>query len=229
VRRVKSRTASLPISGSVFESVLGSVLRPALASVLLSFIPLAGTGFAQADPAATSATKVLQRVEAIDSVTGVHSVRLLLSLPGVEADPNAEPPRFTVECQELKGNRELLWFVSFGGIGDPGFVAPFVASQSNLFPPQYPAVNLKMSFEGYLKSKPFTRSWSALPSGELRYRNPGMSSPNMDSTRYFMTFLNSLPGLRIGYAKPGKAQPGDLFFPTQPLLDALRKTPICLP
>lgn len=211
-----------------------------LALALMLSLRVPETGNAQDRQQDPAAAPVLKRVEAIDAATGVHSVRLLLSLPRAETDVSAVPPRFTVECQELKGKREMLWFVSFGGVGDPGFVPPFHPTQDNLFPPQYPGVNLKMSFEGYLKPKAFTRSWSLLPSGELSYRNPGMSSPNMDSTRYFFTFLNSLPGLRIGYAKAAKGRgepksreepgpPVELFFPTQLLLDELRKTPICEP
>jgi len=196
----------------------------------LVLLAAAQMALAQSGPAADQASApVLKRVEANDPATGVHWVRLLLSAPGTEADPNAVPPRFTVECQERNGKRDLLWLVSFGGVDDPGFTKPFIASQDNLFPPTYPSANLKMSFEGYLKPKPFTRSWSVLPSGELRYRNPGMSSPNMESPRYFMTFLNSLPGLRIGYARAPKGHPAELFFRTQPLLDELRKSPICAP
>jgi hypothetical protein len=86
-----------------------------------------------------------------------------------------------------------------------------------------------MTFEGYIKWKPFTRSWSVLPSGELRYRNPGSYSPNMESARSFLQYLYSLPGLRIGYAKSVKGNPSEVFFPTQPLLDELKKTPICGP
>jgi hypothetical protein len=77
--------------------------------------------------------------------------------------------------------------------------------------------------------KPFTRSWAVMPDGEYRYRNSGADSPNMDSARHFLPYLNSLPGLRIVHAKPATGDPGELFFPTRPLLDELNKTPICAP
>ena len=104
-------------------------------------------------------------------------------------------PRFTVECR---------------------------ATQVDLYPPHYPRVNLKMTFEGYIKSKPFTRSWSVLPSGQLRYRNVGVDSPNMETARWFLRFLSSLPGLRIVHAKPLQGDPGEIFFPTKPLLKQRR-------
>lgn len=194
---------------------------------LLSSAMLVAQGAPEAQPAAGGPT--LQRLEATDPGSGVHYVRLLLFLPATGDAPQPAPPRFTVECRENKGRHELLWFVSFGGIEDPGFAPPFQATQDNLFPPQYPGVNLKMTFEGYVKAKLFTRSWALLPSGELRYRNPGSDSPNMESTRYFLAFLNSLPGLRIVHAKPAGNDPGELVFPSQMLLEELRKTPICAP
>jgi hypothetical protein len=174
-------------------------------------------------PAATT----FHRMEGTDTATGIRWVRLLLSLPSA-GDPE-RAPRFTAECDDVKGKHQLLWFVSFGGIDDPGFVAPFDAGQNQAFAPQYPGVDLKMDFEGYTRQKPFTRSWAVMPGGEYRYRNPGAFSPNMDSPRYFMSFLNALPGLRIVHAKPAKGDPGELFFPTKSLLDELNKTPICAP
>jgi hypothetical protein len=202
--------------------------RPA-ATTVLAMLASSATLLAQTAPQHAVAAPTLQRFEVTDPATGVHSVRLLLSLPAAAGASQPQPPRFTVECIDNKGKHDMLWSVSFGGVPDPGFVPPFRRTQDNLFPPQYPSVTLKMTFEGYIKSKPFTGSWSVMPWGELRYRNPGTLSPNMDSTPYFLTFLSSLPGLRIVHAKPAQGDPGEIFFPTQPLLDELKKTPVCSP
>ena len=202
-------------------------------STWLSFAFMASstTLFAQSDatlrPAATK--PVLQRQEATDSVSGIHYVRLLLSLRTNGDAVQTAQPRFTVQCQDLKGKHEMLWFLSFGGVEDPGFEPPFRPTRTDQFPPQYPNFNLKMTFEGYIKSKPFTRSWSLLPSGELRYRNSGVDSPNMEPARGFLRFLSSLPGLRVVRPKPLKGDPVEIFFPTQLLLDELNKTSICSP
>ena len=83
-----------------------------------------------------------------------------------------------------------------------------------------------MNFEGYTRWKPLTRAWEPDPSGELRYRNPGMHSPNLDTPRSFLVYLNALPALRIGYAD-GRA--GAVVFQTRALLDELAKTSICQP
>jgi hypothetical protein len=170
----------------------------------------------------------LLRLEGTDAGSGVHYVRLLLSLPK-QPDATNAAPRFTIECTENKGRREMAWFVSFGGVEDYAFTPPFHPTQTDLFPPQYPSANLRMVFEGYTKSKPFNRSWAALPSGELRYRNPGMDSPNMEKPLFFLQFLTALPGLRIGYAKPKQGDAHEILFAAQPLLDELKKTPICAP
>jgi hypothetical protein len=180
-----------------------------------------------AAPPPAAGTPSFQRFDVIDPETGVHSVRLLLTLPVAGKAAHTDGPRFTIECLDNKGKHDMLWSVSFGGVPDPGFIPQFRPTQYNLFPPTYPAAKLRMAFEGYIKSKPFVRSWSELPSGELRYRNPSLGSPNMDNARWFLSFLLSLPGMRIRYAKSGPSGPGEVFFPTQPMMDELKKTPAC--
>jgi len=199
------------------------------AFVSLLFLVISATVFAQNIPAPQVAPAIpkFERFDVTDPETGVHSVRLLLTLPVTGNVAQTEGPRFTIECLDNKGKHDMIWSVSFGGVPNPGYVPKFRATQYNLYPPTYPEAKLRLIFEGYIKSKPFVQSWSELPSGELRYRNPGMGSPNMDSARWYLGFLNSLPGLRIGYAKKGPADPGELFFPTQALLTELNKTPAC--
>jgi hypothetical protein len=201
------------------------------------FLLVSGTLPAQDSPAPQPVTTPqpvtvgpnLMRLEGVDQASGIHFVRLSLTLPPATSAAQGLPPRFTVECDDNNGKHNLLWFISFGGVPDPGFAPPFRSTQNALFPPRYPSVKLKMTFEGYIKWKPFTKEWSALPSGELRYRNPGTDSPNMESPRYWMQYLNSLPGLRIENAKPGKGDPAELFFQSQPLLNELKKSPECEP
>jgi hypothetical protein len=179
------------------------------------------------DPEPTSAAAIFQRTEGTDPTYGIHWVRLMLSLPRVGDQERA--PRFTVECQDLNGRHDLLWFVSFGGFDDPGFVAPWEAGKNKLWAVQYPPIDLKMTFEGYSKPKSFTRSWAVQPGGDFRYRNAGTDSPNMDSPRFFAAFLYALPGVRIVHAKRVAGDPGELFFPARPIVDEMLKTPICQP
>src|ERR1039457_326247 len=165
-----------------------------LTLLLFAFVATSTTLFAQNDvtlqPAAGE--PILLRIEATDLESGIHYVRLLLSLRTNEDAAQTAQPRFTVECQNIKGKREMLWFVSFGGVEDPGFVPPFRAMQANPYPPHYPGVNLKMTFEGYIKSNPFTRSWSLLPSGQFPYRNGGGAPLHNETSRGLLRFLLSL-------------------------------------
>ena len=170
----------------------------------------------------------LSRLEGVDAGSGIHYVRLILSPPPLENSSQA-PPRLIMECTEIKGKRDLAWFVSFGGVVGVDFTPPFRPTQAERFPPRYPSANLTMTFEGYTKWKPYVRSWEVLPTGELRYRNPGLESPNMDAPRFFLPYLNSLPGLRIGYVKRSVRDPPDLLFQTRPMLDELQKNPVCRP
>lgn len=201
------------------------------------FLLISGPLLAQDSPAPQPVTTSqpvtvgpnLMRLESVDPTSGIHFVRLMLTLPPAADASQRLPPRLTLECDDNNGKRNLSWFVSFGGVPDPGFLPPFHSTQNALFPPHYPSAKLKMAFEGYIKSKPFTKEWSALPSGELRYRNPGTDSPNMEGPRFWLQYLISLPGLRIAYAKPGKSDSEELFFQTQPLLNELKKSPECQP
>lgn len=187
-----------------------------------------GIGMSQEAPApqAVAGAPNLLRLEGTDAGTGVHYVRLMLSLSAAADDAKA-PPRFTVECMEREGRREMSWLVSFGGVSDTAFTPPFRPAPQMPRPRPMPTVNLTMTFEGYMKWRPMTRAWTVLPSGELRYKNPGMKSPNMEAPRVLLTYLNSLPGLRIGYARPLPGGPQEVVFQTRPLLNEMAKTPLC--
>jgi hypothetical protein len=188
---------------------------------------LIGGRAAQAQTPAASGAASLARVDGTDAVSGIHYVRLTIALPAA-ADRTA-PPHLTMECTEVEGKRDLSWFVAFGRVESAGFVAPFHATPERPHAPKNPSEKLTMDFEGYTKWKPVTRVWEALPSGELRYRNPGMHSPNLENPRAFLVYLSSLPALRIGYASPRTGGPAEVVFQTRPLLDELAKTPICQP
>lgn len=209
------------------------IIRRSHAFSALLFALVAHSAFlrAQPDPSLQpEANKpTLERKEGTDPASGAHYVRLLLTLNPNKDGVQTAPPRFTIQCQDIQGKHQLQWFLSFGGVEDPGFEAPFRATKANLYPPRYLGVNVTMTFEGYTKSKPFKRSWSLLPSGELRYRNSGADSPNMESAQYFLQFLSPLPGLRVVRPNPQTGAPEELFFPAKPLLDKLKKTPTCSP
>ncbi len=174
----------------------------------------------------------LLRLEGIEPISGIHYLKLILLLRSPETPANASPemlPRFTMECREQAGKRSLHWLLRFDGSPDFSFQPPVVPTTEHPFPLKNPSIDLKMRFEGYTRSQEFKRQWEELPTGELYYRNFGFNSHNLDDPRYFLQWLSSLPNLRIGYAKSAANQAKELVFPTQPLLDQLKKTAFCQP
>jgi hypothetical protein len=170
----------------------------------------------------------LSRVEGTDANSGTHYVRL--SIPSSAAGTASDlAPRFTLECRDLKGKHNLLWFLSFGGIPIQPFAPPFKASQNDPFPPNYEKVKLRMDFEGYMRSKPVIKEWEMLPSGEFRFCNAGLNCSNMETARFYMGFLNALPTLRIAYAKTFDGKPLEQVFELRSLVDEANKTPVCTP
>jgi hypothetical protein len=201
----------------------------AMSGMLLLWIGMCGAAARPQQPAVVAAggamagPKVL-RVEGVDAESGIQYV-LLTVLGSATADGKA-PPRLTLACSESGGKRELGWLVTFGGVEPTGFTPPARAIPGRPKPKKNPDVKLTMDFEGW---KDLTRIWEVLPSGELRYRNPGLHSPNMESPRVFAMYLNSLPELRIGYASGTGSGTAEEVFATRPLIDEMAKTPACQP
>jgi hypothetical protein len=205
------------------------VLQFALSGMLLLWIGMCDEAARAQHPVVAAAgsaiagPKVL-RVEGVDAESGIRYV--LLSVAGPATAEGKAQPRLTLACSEKHGKRELGWLVTFGGVGPTGFTPPVRTIPGKPKPRKNPDVKLTMDFEGW---KALTRIWEVLPSGELRYRNPGMHSPNMESPRVFAMYLNSLPELRIGYASGAGSDEAEEVFATRPLLEEMAKTPVCQP
>ncbi|MGO9338819.1 MAG: hypothetical protein ACLPY1_15065 [Terracidiphilus sp.] len=204
---------------------------------LLAAIPIHAQDAAVAQPGAQPGPQPITqplavapnlfRIEGVDPADG-HYIRLIL-LQTAYTPPAAFPPWLAFECVEKDAKRDLRLFVSFGGISDMSFIPAFHPTPTSPFEPNATNVNLKMNFVGYIKWKPYVESWRLVPNGELRYRNTGFSSPNMESVQFILKMLNSLPGLHIVHESHVANDPGEVFFQTQPLLDELKKTPMCNP
>jgi hypothetical protein len=180
------------------------------------------------DGASSASVPALSRVEGTDAGSGTHYVRLAVSSSGSGTEPELAP-RFTLECRDVKGKHDLIWFLSFGGVPVQSFVPPFKPSQDDPFPPTYHMVKLKMNFEGYMRTKPYTKAWEELPSGELRFCNSSIACPNMETARFYMAFLNALPTLRISHAKASDGKASEQVFQLRSLVDEANKTPVCTP
>lgn len=197
-------------------------------AALFSLIICARLNAQQPEPAGEN----LLRLQGTDATSGIHYLKLILLLKPLDAHANAAPealPRFTVECWEQSSKRSLHWLVRFDGSPSFDFQPPSTSTASDPNPKPNPSTDLKMRFEGYMRSPEFKRQWEKLPTGELRYRNPGLYSSNLDDPRFFLRWLTSLPNLRVGFLKPAPGHPKELVFPTQPLLDIVKKADLCQP
>lgn len=203
-------------------------------AVLSASVFIAAYGCAQEDaPQLVRISPGLFSLQGTDAGSGTEYLRLFLVADSVAvASEGATPqsaPTFVVECTQVHNRRSLSFFVNFGGVEDIVFTPPFKPTPTDLFPPRNPTVLMTMTFEGYMHSKPFKRSWEQLPDGNYKYRNPGSDSSNLDGPRYFMQWLSSLPGLRIVHTKPEPGKPAEVFFQMKALLDLVSRTPLCQP
>jgi hypothetical protein len=141
------------------------------------------------------------------------------------ASASSSSPMLIAQCTRGSSGRmafELL--ANFGGVADLAYYPPWrPASSSDLFPPQLQKPMMTMEFLGYTHVKPVKRQWEALlqPVGQYRYNPPSGGSSNMEDSTYYLRFLLALPTLRLTLANKAAE------FRTTPLLDQIRKEPLC--
>jgi hypothetical protein len=134
-------------------------------------------------------------------------------------------PTLIAQCTRKPSGKlgfELL--ANFGGVSDLAYYPPWTpANSGDIFPPRLEKPIITMEFLGYTHVKPVKRQWEALlhPVGEYRYSAPASGSNNMEDSTYYLRFLIALPTLRLSLA--GKTAE----FHTAPLLDQIRKEPLC--
>jgi hypothetical protein len=162
-------------------------------------------------------------IEGREPDSGSAYTRLTLSAEGAQAAP-AESPALTIECFEVKAKRKVGIYVDFGGV-DRTFHAPAKPDPITHFPPSNPSVRLKLTFEGY---KPFKDSWEMMPSGEYRYRSPGLESPNLDQPSLFLWYMYAVPVVHVSFAD-GKESGKTAEFHTSGLIAEMRKRSLCNP
>lgn len=175
----------------------------------------------------------LFRLQGTDPATGTEFVRFFLAskyAAGVQAGLTPQhTPDFIVECTQLNDRRKLSFFLAPVPVEDIGFHAPVKGGLRHRPTPKNPTVMFKMTFDGYVRSKPFKTAWEKLPTGMYRYRDPSFRGSNLEDPRFFVQYLNSLPTLEIAPAKPGAGEPAALSFDTSGLLQQIARAPLCQP
>jgi hypothetical protein len=181
------------------------------------------------EPEKTKLPGGIDRVAGQEPTSHIQYVRLILSgsLRTVPADsPAPSPaPMLIAQCT-LRPNGKSFFelFANFGGATDLAFYPPWTpASPQDLFPPRSEKVTLTMDFLGYTRVKPVRRQWEipVQTPGQYRYNPPGAGSANLEEITYYLHYLLALPTLRL------TLNDRSADFLTTPLLDAIRKEPLC--
>ena len=208
--------------------------RPALA-LLLIFVCLSSKAQPGApDPSPTERATLpsgIDRLAGTEPISHIRYVRLILKGSLLIPSPPAAnqtapaPPTLIAQCSLRPSGKYLFeMFTNFGGITDLAFYPPWVSvSRDDLFPPRTDKVFITMEFLGYTHVKPLRRQWEipVQTPGQYRYNSPGAGSANMEDISYDLRYLLSLPTLRLTLGSHSTE------FLTTPLLDAIRKEPLC--
>jgi hypothetical protein len=181
-------------------------------------------------PEKTTLASGIDRISGLEATSNIHYVRLILSgslhlSSSSDSPPPSPRPMLIAQCT-LKPNGKSAFelIANFGGATDLAFYPPWTpTSRQDLFPPQTDKVILTMEFLGYTHVKPVRRQWEipVQAPGQYRYNPPGGGSPNLEEITYYLRYMVSLPTLRLTLDSRAAE------FLTTPLLDEIRKEPLC--
>jgi hypothetical protein len=179
------------------------------------------------EPERTTLPSGIDRLAGTEPTSHIQYARLILKgqAPKPDQADSASPPTLIAQCS-LRPNGKYVFemFTNFGGITDLAFYPPWVpVSRDDLFPPRTDKVVITMDFLGYTHVKPLHRQWEipVQTPGQYRYNSPGIGSTNLEDINYDLRYLLSLPTLRLTLGTRSTE------FLTTPLLDAIRKEPLC--
>ena len=203
-------------------------LSPAITLIVFYFVCFSAHPLSSQTSEASGVSPEITRVAGTEVSANIEYVRLLLNgkilQPADKAVP-VPPPQLTAQCtRTASGKFAFELFANFGGITDTTFYPPWrPVSNSDLFPPRLDKFKVTMEFLGYTRVKPIKRSFEAVlqPVGQYRYDTPSGGSSNMEDITYYLRFLVALPTLRL------TLPPNSVEFLTTPLLDQIRKEPLC--
>jgi hypothetical protein len=208
------------------------LVSPLRASILTTLFALlcAWSALTAQQPENTTLPTGIDRLTGQESTSHIQYVRLVLSgslrAPSPTNSPASPvPPTLIAECTlrpDGKSYFELL--ANFGGVTDLAFYPPWTpTSKQDLFPPRTEKATLTMEFLGYTHVKPVRRQWEVpvQTPGQYRYNPPGAGSANLEEITYYLRYLLALPTLRLTLDNRSAD------FLTTPLLDQIRKEPLC--
>jgi hypothetical protein len=173
----------------------------------------------------------IDRLAGTEPTSHIQYVRLTLkgslhtTPPAADQSPSSSPPVLIAQCSmRPEGKYVFEIFTNFGGVADAGFYPPWTrTSNSGPFPPSTEKAIITMEFLGYTHVKPIRRQWEVPleAPGQYRFNSPGVRSSNMEDINFDLRYLVSLPTLRLTLGNRISE------FLTSPLLEAIRKEPLC--
>jgi hypothetical protein len=177
----------------------------------------------------TTLSPGLTRLAGTEESSHIEYVRLFLEgtllSPATAASTPAPVPVLTAQCTRRPSVKLVFeLFANFGGVDDLAFYPPWKpTSNTDVFPPHTDRFKITMEFLGYTHVKPVKREWEAVlqPAGQYRYNPPSSASSNLEDATYYLRFLLALPTLHLTLADKSAE------FHTTPLLDQIRKEPLC--
>jgi len=216
----------LPVVGMAQESILSpelSRLSGTDSSSHIEYVRLFLKGTLLTSSGASPKRKV---AAASDPATASAAGNSTVTAAALASDtPAASSPVLIAQCTRgAAGKLAFELLVNFGGVDDLAYYPPWRPVSSNdIFPPQLQRFSMTMEFLGYTHVKPVKRQWEALlqPIGQYRYNSPSGGSANMEDATYYLRYLVALPTLRLRLAEKAAE------FRTTPLLDQIRKEPLC--
>jgi hypothetical protein len=214
--------------------MLASPLHAAPVKLLLALLCASSTLTAQQmdpqQPEKTTLATGIDRLAGEEATSHIQYVRLVLagslSTPSLADSPAPSPlPTLIAQCTlRPTGKSYFELFANFGGATDLAFYPPWTpTSKQDLFPPRTDKVTLTMDFLGYTHVKPVRRQWEipVQTPGQYRYNPPGSGSANLEEISYYLRYLLALPTLRLTLDNRSAD------FLTTPLLNEIRKEPLC--
>ena len=209
--------------------MLVSPLRTSLGTILSELLCAWSTLPAQ-QPEKTTLPTAIDRLAGQDTTSHIKYVRLVLTgslrTPSPADSPAPSPaPTLIAQCTlRPNGKSYFELFANFGGATDLAFYPPWTpTSKQDLFSPRTEKATFTMEFLGYTHVKPVRRQWEipVQTPGQYRYNPPGVGSANLEEITYYLRYLLALPTLRLTLDN------SSADFLTTPLLDEIRKEPLC--
>ena len=172
----------------------------------------------------------IARISGMEAASHIQYVRLILrgtlrTPPPTDATAPLSSPMLIAQCTARPNGKSFFeLFANFGAVSNLAFYPPWTpTSKDDLFPPRTDKAIFTMEFLGYTHVKPVRRQWEipVQTPDQYRYNPPGGGSQNLEEITYYLRYMVSLPTLRLTLADRSAE------FLTTPLLNEIRKEPLC--